>query len=408
MANHASITRRRVVQAGIAGTTLLAAPAVLKRAWAAGPIKIGIPCALTGTFAAVGQMTKRGAEFFVKERNARGGVLGRPLELLVEDTQGNAANCVRKAQEMVERHGCRLFTGLTVSSEALAVVPKLGEWNALFMSSINGDGRLTAESLVPNFFRANTSGPMGTRAISLYLRDSKMKSFFALGMDYAWGQNSIQVFEDELKRANRQFAGKMFSPIGTKDFSTYITKIRNSGADGLFMVLAGDDNNAFLSQAKQYRLGEKMTLLTEQLEMTSVKAVGEAAIDLIASSRYPFTLDNPANKTFVANYLKEYNDVPDQFEGEAYHGLVALTAGIEKAKSIEVDPLRAALEDMEIDSIKGKVKLRKCDHQGEQQGYVVKVTKKDGYASAPVVPDILKIYAGAQVTPPCNKMTYDN
>ena len=406
MQSRTAVTRRRAMLASVAGTAMLASPAVLRRAWAAGPIKIGVPCALTGPLAAVGQMTKRGCEFFVKERNAKGGVLGRPLELLVEDTQGNPAACVRKTQEMVERHDCRLITGITASSEALAVVPKLAEWKAFFMSSINGDGRLTAESLVPNFFRANTSGPMGTRVISLYLRESKMKSFFALGMDYAWGHNSVQVFEDELKRAKREFAGKMFSPTGTKDFSTYITKIRNSGADGLFMVLAGDDNNAFLSQAKQYRLGERMTLMTEQLELTSVKAVGDAAIGLIASSRYPFTYDHPANNAFVAAYQKEHNAVPDQFEGEAYHGLVALVAGIEKAKSIEADAIRVALEDMEIDSIKGKVKLRKCDHQGAQQGFVVKVANKSGYPHA--VPDILQTFPADQVTPPCNKMTYDN
>src|SRR3546814_6746591 len=109
---------------------------------------------------------------------------------------------------MVERHDCRLLTGTTNSSEALAVVPKLADWNAIFMSSINGDGRLTAESFVPNFFRANTSGPMGTRAISLFLRDSQMKSFFAIGMDYAWGHNSVQVFEGELKKANKEFADR--------------------------------------------------------------------------------------------------------------------------------------------------------------------------------------------------------
>jgi branched-chain amino acid transport system substrate-binding protein len=403
MAKTLSVTRRRAL---LAGAAALAAPAALKRAWASGPIKIGVPCALTGTFAAVGQMTKRGCEFFVKERNAKGGVLGRPIELMVEDTQGNPANCVRKVQEMVERHDCRLITGITVSSEALAVVPKLGEWKALFMSSINGDGRLTAESLVPNFFRANTSGPMGTRVVSLYLRDSKMKSFFALGMDYAWGHNSVQVFEDEIKRAGREFAGKVFSPNGTKDFSTYIAKIRNSGADGVFLVLAADDNNAFLSQAKQYRLGERMTMLSEQLELTSVKAVGDAALGLVASSRYPFTYDHPANNAFVAAYIKDTGGVPDQFEGEAYHGLVALTAGIEKAKSIEPDPLRVALEDLEIDSIKGKVKLRKCDHQGVQQGYMVQVANRAGFSHP--VPDILKTYAAEQVTPPCNKMTYDN
>lgn len=405
MASRSPFTRRGVLMAGAAGAAVLAAPAFIKRSWANGPIKIGVPCALTGSFAPVGQITKRGCEYFAKERNAKGGIMGRPIELIVEDTQGNPANAVRKAQEMVERHDCRLITGVTASSEALALVPKLAEWNAIFMSSINGDGRLTAASFVPNFFRANTSGPMGTRAISLFIRDSKMKSFYALGMDYAWGHNSVQVFEDELKKANKEFAGKVFSPNGTKDFSTYITKIRQSGADGVFLVLAADDNNAFLSQAHQYRLGEKITMLSEQLELVSVKAVGEAATGLVACSRYPFTLDNSANKAFVAAFQKEVGEVPDQFDGEAYHGLSVLAQGIEKAKSIEAEPLRNAMAGMVHEGIKGKVTMRECDHQGEQAGFIVQVAKTDKYPHPTL--NILKTYPADQITPPCNKMTYD-
>ena len=119
------------------------------------------------------------------------------------------------------------------------MVPKLAEWDAIFVSGINGDGRLTADSFVPNFFRANISGPMGARAVSLYLREAKINSFYALGMDYAWGHNSVQVFEDEMKRANKNFIGKVFAPTGTKDYSTYITKIRQSGADAVLSRDAG-------------------------------------------------------------------------------------------------------------------------------------------------------------------------
>lgn len=405
MASRKPFTRRGVLMAGAAGAAVLASPSYIKRAWAQGPIKIGVPCALTGPLASVGQVTRRGCEFFAKETNAKGGLLGRQIELLVEDTQGNPANAVRKVQEMVERHDCHLITGVTASSEALAIVPKLADWNAIFMSSINGDGRLTAESFVPNFFRANTSGPMGTRAISLFLRDSQMKSFFAIGMDYAWGHNSVQVFEGELKKANKEFAGKVFSPTGTKDFSTYVTKIRQSDADGLFMVLAGDDINAFLTQAHQYRLGEKMTLMSEQLELVTLNAVGEAAVGMVACSRYPFTLENPANQAFVAAFQKEYKEVPDQFDGEAYHGLAVLAQGIEKAKSVEADPLREAMSGMVHEGIKGKVEMRECDHQGEQRGFIVRVEKSDQYPHP--IPAIESIYPAEKITPPCNKMTYD-
>jgi branched-chain amino acid transport system substrate-binding protein len=398
---------RRAVVAG-AGAAV-ASPFIWTsaQAQAGNTIKIGLPLALTGPLGAVGQQQKRGAEFHAKYINDKGGILGRKVELLIEDTVGNPATCVRKAQEMVERHNVRLLTGITLSSEALAIVPKLEEWNSIFISSDNGDGRLTAASLVPNFFRANTSGPMGTRAVSLYLRDAPFKKFYALGLDYAWGHNSVQVFEDEVKRMGREFLGKVFAPTGTKDYSTYITKLRQSGADAVYLVLAGDDNNAFISQAAQYQLASRMALLSEQLELSTMRAVGDACLGMIVSSRYAFTIDNPKNKAFVEMWQKEHDgQPPDQFEGEQWQCQQVFVAGITKAGDIDAAKLRPALEDLTIDDIKGKVHIRKCDHQGVQQGFVVKAAKREGYAYP--VPDVIATLPADKVTPPCNKMTYDD
>ena len=398
---------RRAVLAGTGAA--VASPYIWTsaQAQAAGTIKIGMPLALTGPLGSVGQQQKRGAEFHTKLLNDKGGLLGRKIELLIEDTVGNPATCVRKAQEMVERHDCRLFTGITLSSEALAIVPKLAEWNSIFISSDNGDGRLTAESFVPNFFRANTSGPMGTRAVSLYLKESKLQKFYALGLDYAWGHNSVQVFEGELKRLGKDFVGKVFAPTGTKDYSTYVTKIRQSGADAVYTVLAGDDNNAFLAQAAQYQLASKMAIFAEQLELSAMRAVGDACLGMIVSSRYAFTIENPKNKAFVEQWRKEHNGlVPDQFEGEQWQCQQVFEAGITKAGSIEADKLRPALEDLVIDDIKGRVHIRKCDHQGVQAGFVVKAVKKEGFDHP--IPEVIATFPGDRVTPPCNKMTYDD
>jgi branched-chain amino acid transport system substrate-binding protein len=393
------LSRRSVVSAALAVTALS------RFGHAADPIKIGMPLALTGPLGSVGQEMKNGAQLWAKVENAKGGLLGRPIELFITDTAGDPATCVRKAQELVERDNCHVFFGMTLSSEALAVVPKLAEWNAIFVSSDNGDGRLTAASLVPNFFRSNISGPMGTRAVSLYLRDAPFKNFYAIGMDYAWGRNSVGVFEEEAKKAGRTLIGTVFSPTGTKDFATYISKIRQSGADALYMVLAGDDYNAFLTQAKQYRLSDKVQLLTEVVDLTSIRAVGDAAVGLIGSTRYTYTLDNPANKEFVALWQKEYGQVPDNNEGEQWQACQILAAGIRKAGGIETDKLRAALETVAIDSIKGHVAIRACDHQAIQQGYIVKVVKQEDPMP---VPQVIATYPGERTAPACNKMTYDD
>jgi branched-chain amino acid transport system substrate-binding protein len=245
---------------------------------------------------------------------------------------------------------------------------------------------------------------MGTRAVSLYLRDSKMQKFYGLGLDYAWGHNSVQVFEQEALKSKKEFLGKVFAPTGTKDYSSYITKIRQSGADAVFLVMQGDDNNAFLAQAQQYRLPDKVKLLTEIVDLASIRAVGDAALGLIGSSRYSFTYDYPLNNEFVAAWKKEYGNVPDTFEGEQWQCMKVFDAGITKAGGIEAAKLRPALEDLEIESVKGKVFMRKCDHQGVQQGFMVEVKKKPGFDTP--VPEVIATFPGDQTTPECNTMTY--
>jgi branched-chain amino acid transport system substrate-binding protein len=403
MPKTAGVSRRSLITTAMAGAAATTLP---RSASAAEPIKIGLPVALTGQSGSIGAQMRRAIEFWAKEVNAKGGLLGRQIELVIEDTAGNPATAVRKAQEMVERQGVRILTGIVASNEALAVCPKLAEWDTIFVSGDNGDGRLTAESLVPNFFRPNVSGPMGTRVVALYLRESPMKTFYGMGMDYAWGHNSLEVFEAEVKRAGKTFLGAVYSPIGTKDYSTYITKIRQSGADGVYTVMAGDDQNGFLAQAQQYRLSDKTQIMTEIVDMQIVRAIGDAGIGLIGSSRYPFTYDSPANKIFVAAWQKEFGRVPDVFEGDQYQSCVVLQAGIEKAGSTDTAKLRAALEGVVIDSIKGKVTMRACDHQGVQQGFMVKVVKRAGMAT--LMPEVIATYPADRVTPACNKMTYDN
>ncbi len=395
------VTRRIILQSAAVAAAI---PATVRTAGAADPIKIGMPMALTGPTGGIAAQMRRACEFWAKDVNAKGGLIGgRQIELIVEDTAGNPATCVRKAQEMVERDGIHILTAIVASNEALATVPKLAEWDTIFISGDNGDGRLTAESLVPNFFRPNVSGPMGTRAVALYLRDAPLKTFYGLGMDYAWGHNSMEVFQAESTKAGKTFIGAIFSPIGTQDFSTYITKIRQSGADGVYLVLAGDDYNAFLSQAKQYRLSDKMQMLTEQVDQMAIDATGDAAIGLIGSSRYPHSLDNPQNKAFVAAWKAAYGKDPDLFEGDQYQSCVVLQAGIEKAGSIEAAKLRAALEGLQVTSIKGPITMRACDHQAEQPGFIVKVVK-DGDGKP--YPKVIASYPADKVTPPCNKMAY--
>ena len=383
----------------IGGAAVIGAPMVLRKAYAQNPIKIGLPAALSGSYAQYGIQARRAAELFAKDIKGKG-ILGRPVEFIYEDTAGDPAAAVRKAQKLVEKDGVKFLTGIALSSEALAVSAKCPEWKVLFMSTINGAGSLTAKSWNRYFFRVNTSGPMGARAISLYLAEGPMKRFFGLGADYAWGRDSVGSFVSQITAAKKEVVGQDFPPVGTKDFASYIAKIRQSRAEGCYLALPGQDATIFLKQAHQFGLTREVKPIMEILELENMKAVGDAMEGAIGSSRYPFTVDTPRNREFVKRFHDLHGLYPDMFDGETYEGLEWLAQVIQKAGTADdVEKVIDAWEDSSYEGLEGPFFMRKCDHQAVQPGFAVQAVKDPKYPH--LVPKILATYPGDKVTPKC-------
>jgi branched-chain amino acid transport system substrate-binding protein len=401
------MSRRQLLKAGLAAGAVVTAPAFLRVATAATPIKIGIPTVITGGYAVLGAQVQRTCKLVKKLTDDQGGVIGRPIEFIFKDTQGEPSACVRKTQELVERDDCHIISGVVVSSEARAIMPKLAEWDAFFISHGNGDGQLTADLFVPNFFRSNTSAPMGARTLALYLKDAPQNEFFAIGSDYAWGHSSVGAFEEQIDHVGKKLVDKVYAPVGNKDYSTYITKILQSGAQGCYVALQGDEGRAFYSQAAQYKLAERVQLFTEIVSVANIMALGKDSIGLVGSSRYTFTYDIPENDTFVSAFTDMYpEDYPDWTDGEMYQALQILFAAMEKADSTETNKLIDAMSGIEVTSVKGTILMRECDHQGENPGFVVKVSEDAAYPIP--VPKVIKIYPREEITPDCRSTTYSN
>ena len=353
-----------------------------------------MPLALTGPLGSVGQQMRHGAEFWAKWQNAKGGLLGRPIELSSPIPPATPPTCVRKAQEVVERDGCRLLFGMTLSSEALAVVPKLAEWNAIFISSDNGDGRLTGSSLRAELLprqHLRTDGDARRFAVAARMRSSRTS--MRIGMDYAWGHNSIGVFEDEVKKAKKNFVGAVLFADRHQGFLDLHHQDPPVRRRCLLHGAAGRRQQRVpVAGAASTGCRDKVQLLTEIVDLTIIHAVGDAALGLVGSTRYTFTIDNPANKEFVAAVAEGIWQRARHVRRRAVAGLPDAGAGIEKAGSIEADKLRPALETVAIDSIKGHVAMRACDHQAVQQGYMVKVVKQEDYTTP--VPEVIATYPG--------------
>lgn len=392
--------RREFLTTTMGGAAVaVGAPVFLRRAYAQNPIRIGMPAALSGSNAQYGIQAKRAAELFAKDVKGKG-ILGRPVEFIYEDTGGDPATAVRKAQKLVEKDGVKFLTGTVLSSEALAVSAKCPEWKVILMSTINGAGQLTTTAFHRYFFRVNTSGPMGARAVSLYLADSPMKRFFALGADYAWGRDSVGSFVKQITAAKKDVVGKDFPPVGTKDFASYIGKVKQSHAEGCYLALPGQDATIFLKQAHQFGLTREVKPIMEIVELENMKAVGDAMEGTIGSSRYPFTVDTPKNKDFVKRFHAMHNMYPDMFDGETYEGLEWLAQVIQKAGTADdVEKVIDAWEDSSYDGLEGPFFMRKCDHQAVQPGFAVQAVKDPNYPH--LIPKILATYPGDKVTPKC-------
>jgi branched-chain amino acid transport system substrate-binding protein len=410
-----SSSQERLTRRAFLGSTVLAGATLVAggvtgpnvRAAAKGPIKIGVPCTLSGSFATYGKQAQRGCELIGKEWNARGGLLGREVQFLYEDTKADPKTAVRKARKLVEKAGVKFLTGVTASSEAVAIEALLPNWQVIFVSTINGAGKLTAANFNRYFFRTNTSGPMGARAVSLYLGDSPMQRFYGIGADYVWGRNSVASFKGNITKLGKDFVGSVFTPIGTTDFATYISKIRDAKPEGVYVVLAGQDEIAFYKQAKEFGLSDEAKLLVEQVSYLAMKASGMAMEGVIGGSRYPFTVDTPRNKAFVKRFYEEYGQYPDMYDGESYEGTDWLLRAIEKAGTAEdVDAVIKAFEGMDYDGLEGKMHMRACDHQAVQPGYVVQASRMPGYDG--LVPKVVAVYSGERVTPGCRKQTFES
>ena len=180
--------------------------------------------------------------------------------------------------------------------------------------------------------------------------------------------------------------------------------MRQANPAGLYVAMTGDDATAFYQQAAQFKLGEKVQMVTELVDMLNLKPAGEATLGLVGSSRYTFTYDSPENKKFVSRFQAELKEVPDTFDGEQYQALQVLFRAIEKAKSTDTAALVKAMEGLEVTSVKGRIVMRECDHQASQQGFVVKAVTRPGFSHP--IPEVIKTYPADAVTPPCRKSSY--
>jgi branched-chain amino acid transport system substrate-binding protein len=363
------------------------------------PLRIGLGAPATGPLVGIAPEMQAGAELAL--RDVRRQVLGMPVEILFEDTEGKPDVALRKLDKLVTRDGCRFVTGFASSAEALAVADKLPQLQAVYIATVSQTTKLTGEACNRYVFRAALNDAQYVNLIRLYVEQSaqlKGAKWAILAADYEFGRDVAATFKS---RTSAQVAMEEYVPVGSKDFATYINKLQSAKPDALFLPLVGQDVINFVKQAGGHGLlRQTQVLIPTILFEFALRALGESAVGLRCVTNYTWTIDTPQNAAFAEGYKQLVSELrPGTFAANTYVAVRMLLAAIERVGAPDPERVIPALEALEYQAPWTTIRFRKGDHQALMEGYVTEVVRHSGSPYGVALQVHYKA-SGDQLTPP--------
>jgi branched-chain amino acid transport system substrate-binding protein len=270
------VDRRTLLKSGAAIAAVQFSSPFIITARGETPIRIGLVDPLTGVYAAIAQSEVVGARYAVEELNKNGGILGRPIELLVEDSANDVGTGVQKTRKLIERDQVSFIIGDVNSGIAIAMAQVTSEKKVLHIVSGGHTDPITGSSCSWNVFRVCNSTTMDGAAIASTLIEKFGKKWYFLTPDYAYGHSVQAGFEKILKAAGGTSAGSLV-PLGTPDYSSYLIQAKAFNPQVLINVMGGGDQVASLKQFVQFGLDKQMAVGGALFELESIRSVPDTA-----------------------------------------------------------------------------------------------------------------------------------
>jgi len=367
------------------------------------PIRIGVLVPLSGLAAVAGTEIIRGTEIGAKQINASGGIMGRPVELVIRDTKANPDTAAAAVRELLSQ-GINLYLGIISSAVALAVVPIMEKENGIVISTAAHSDRLTHENFNKHYFRITDNAYMRSRAIAKLMAEKypNTTSWAGIVPDHEYGMSTWASFESGLKKYYPEIAKKQVeivsvqkTPFGATDYKNFISPVLNAKAKGVYISVYGTDAVTLCRQANPYGFFKKIDVFMDATNEFSVPmAMGKMTPPHWIGIHWYYAAyqDNPMAKKLSEDYTKEYGGIPWGFVGEAQSALMAYKAAIEKAKTTDTKAVIQALEGLTFESASGKRTIRAEDHQAIKDVnliYVVPTEEAPGWKI-----DGFKVYKG--------------
>ena len=384
------ITRRTALHTIGATTALatgtLAAPAIIRRAWAQDPIRVGVISPLTGAWTVYGKAHSAGFQMAVDEINEKGGVLGRPIEIVLGDSKTEPRIVVEQANRLIRQERVDFLAGTFSSAERNAAGPVVTSANKVLLYPTFYEGQ--EKEYYPGVCNKNIFmfGPEPTQQVwphMQYMMDNFGKKFFMIGSDYAWPRVTNLVTKRKLEELGGEVVSEVYIPFNTPQYESVLRDIRASGADIIFHSLTGSDTVNFRRQYAAAGMKEDFTFWTVDDEEVVTSGLGpEVSQGDYVSFDYFMTIVHPNNKAFLERFRAKFGqDALMNTVGVAmYNAAYMAAAAIEKTGEVSTDALREGLRGMTFDGgPQGPVRMREIDHQMVVPSYLMRV--REGWTS---------------------------
>jgi len=371
-------SRRSVLKAGaaITGAAALGFPAIVRSQSDA--IKIGHLTPLTGFLGALGEYAVMGIKMAAEEINAAGGVLGRKLDVISEDSV-NPATASTKAQRMIEQDKVEFLMGEINSASAQTIMQVAARNKKLFLQIgarsdvLRGKNcnRYTFHVDIPVTVMVNAAGQALAREGLI-----KGKRVFCLTSDYVFGHDLSKAAKAFIAANGGTVISDELTATDTTDFSPFLLKIRQARPDLVATNLGGNQVTNFVKQYAEY--GLSFPIAGFNLNTADAWAAGEGNLAGYWPTVWHHEIDTPGTKKFVADFRKRYNKVPENHAWIEYVSLKIMAQAMNATKSVDTDKMIAYFETQaEFDLLKlRRGYFRAWDHQLIQEAYAFTVKPK--------------------------------
>jgi branched-chain amino acid transport system substrate-binding protein len=362
-------------------------------ALAADALKVGILLPTSGVFAPIAKEQLNGFQLAVDE--AGGEIAGRPVQLVVEDTEAKPDVGLTKARKLVISERVDVLAGIISSAVALAVAPYSSSQKVPLVISNASANALTGEKCDRYVLRVAPSSAQVARPMGVYLAKKGIKNIFIMASDFVAPHEYVAAFKDGYLSGGGSVSGEVFPPFNqTQDYGPYIGQAKASNPSGIFAVFFGGEAVLFTKQYQSF--GMSATPLYSGIGLTPQMlhaAEGDAALGIVSSVNYTPDLTTPENAAFVAAYQKKFGILPAEFAVMAYESMRLIIEGVKARIGDTKDrpSLVTALENVSFVGPRGLIKIDPQTHGATQNFYIVKTVKRGdriGFETLETFPDV--------------------